>query len=283
MNEPRGVVAWLLGVVGIIAACSPCVGDPCSWSGTLLGPTGPSTGTTPAVELTIYAAASLQEVLSAIEIAYEAAEPGVTLTLATDSSGTLRMQIEQGAPADLFLSADQRNPDDLVEAGLTDGPAVDFAGNALVIVVPHDNPGQVSSPLDLARPGLKIVGAGDRVPITTYATEAVSKLAALAGYPDDFTNRYAANIVSMEDNVGAVMAKIELGEGDAAIVYRTDAMHASRVTVIELPEAAAVTATYSGVVVEASRQRATAHAFLDWLAGRDGSAILTEFGFLPPP
>lgn len=235
------------------------------------------------VRLTVYAAASLRDALSVAGGAYERVSPGTSMAIATDSSATLRTQIEQGAPADVFLSADQRNPSQLVDGGYTDGGALDFARNTLVIVVPPDNPAEVTSPRDLARAGLKIVAAGDQVPITAYARQVVTRLAGLPGYPADFTAAYGANVVSMEENVGAVVAKIELGEGDAALVYRTDALSASAVIVIEIPAEAAVTATYAGVVLKASPERAAARGFLDWLRGPDGVAILATFGFLPPP
>lgn len=237
----------------------------------------------PDVHLTVYAAASLRDALSVVGGAYERISPGTSMVIGTDSSATIRTQIEQGAPADVFLSADQRNPDLLVDGGFADGEAVDFARNTLVIVVPPDNPAGVTSPRDLARAGLKIVAAGDQVPITAYARQVVTRLAALPGYPADFTAAYEANVVSMEENVGAVVAKIELGEGDAALVYRTDALSASAVTVIEIPPEAAVTATYAGIVLRASPERAAAHGFLEWLRGPDGGASLATFGFLPPP
>jgi molybdate transport system substrate-binding protein len=234
-------------------------------------------------ELTIYGAASLKGALDAVKAAYEKAAPGMTLTVTTGSSSTLRAQIEQGAPADLFLSADTTNPQALAAAGLTDGVPVAFASNALVIIVPTGDPAGVGTPAGLARPGVKIVAAGTAVPITKYASQVVDLLAGQAGYPSDFAARYGANVVSREDDVKAVVAKIELGEGDAAIVYRTDAEASSKVTVIELPVAANVVATYAGVVVAASRNALAAHAFLAWLAGPDGRAILASFGFSAAP
>lgn len=234
------------------------------------------------VGLTILGAASLTDVLEAVKAAYEGEVPGTTLTLTTDSSSALRTQIEQGAPADVFLSADVTNPQTLVDAGLTDGDAVNFAGNLLTIIVPADNPAGIATPADLARVGVQVVAAGDEVPITKYAVEAVDNLAALEGYPTDFASAYAANIVSREDNVRSVAAKIELGEGDAGIVYVTDATAATDVETIEIPDEANVPATYAGVVVSASQQIEAARAFLDWLAGADGQAVLAEFGFLPP-
>lgn len=262
----RGIVA-LVVIASILAGCSTAR-------------PGASAGVE-TVELSVLGAASLKDVLAAVKTTYESAVPGTTLTIATGASSTLRTQIEQGAPADVFLSADQAYPRALGDAGMADGEAVDFAGNVLTIVVPSDNPGQLASPLDLARTGVKVVAAGDQVPIASYAGQAVARLGALPGYPADFAAAYAANVVSKEENVRAVVAKIELGEGDAAIVYRTDAMASSRVKTIELPAEAAVSATYAGVVLQASTHPASAHAFLDWLAASDGAAVLARFGFRP--
>ena len=153
------------------------------------------------VELTIFGAASLKGALEEAKAAYETANPGTTLTLSTDSSAALATQIEQGAPADVFLSADTTNPKKLVDAGLADGAAVTFAGNKLTIIVPTANPAGIASPADLAKSGVKVIAAGDEVPITKYATQLVDNLAKEAGYPADFAAKYAANIASKEDNV----------------------------------------------------------------------------------
>jgi molybdate transport system substrate-binding protein len=247
--------------------------------------TAPASAASPdasTVELTVYGAASLKGALVAAKAAYLTAAPGVTLTIATDASSTLRTQIEQGAPADVFLSADQANPKTLVEADLADGTAVDFAGNALTVIVPMSNPAGITTPADLASSGVKVIAAGADVPITRYATQAVANLAGTGGYPAGFAAGYDANVVSKEDNVKAVVAKIELGEGDAAIVYVTDAKASTKVATIEIPTEANVPTTYAGVVVKASPNAAAGHAFLTWLAGPDGQAVLGGFGFLPP-
>ncbi len=157
-----------------------------------------------------------------------------------------------------------------------------FAGNLLTIIVPAGSPAGIATPADLAKTGVKVIAAGDAVPITKYATQLVANLAGQAGYPADFAAKYAANIVSKEDNVAAVVAKIELGEGDAGIVYVTDATSSTKVATIAVPDAANVPATYAGVVVKASANAAAGQAFLAWLAGPDGQAILASFGFLPP-
>jgi len=232
--------------------------------------------------LTVYGAASLKGVLDKVKTTYEAANPGTTLTISTDSSTTLETQIEQGAPADVFLSADTTNPKKLVDKGLAAGAAVTFAGNKLTIIVPTANPAAITSPKDLAKTGVKVIAAGDAVPITKYATKLVANLAKESGYPADFAATYTANIASKEDNVKAIVAKIELGEGDAGIVYVTDAKASTKVTTVDVPDAANVPATYAGVVVKASKNAAAAQAFLTWFAGPDGQAILGSFGFLPP-
>jgi molybdate transport system substrate-binding protein len=241
-----------------------------------------ASGTTPQPTLTVFAAASLRTAMDAVAAAYGAAT-GVGLVVATDSSAALATQIEQGAPVDVFLSADEANPQRLVDGGLAVGPAVTFARNGLAIIVPADDRSvidPITSPADLARPGVRVIAAGDDVPITAYAAALIANLATLDGYPTTFADDYAANIVSREDNVAAVVAKIELGEGDAAIVYATDARGATDVRTVELPAAADVSARYGAVVIGSSADVGGAQAFLDWLVGPDGQAVLAGFGFL---
>jgi molybdate transport system substrate-binding protein len=224
----------------------------------------------------------LKAALDAVKVAYEPTHPGTTLTISTDSSATLETQIEQGAPADVFLSADTTNSKKLVDKGLASGAAINFAGNTLTVIVPGSNPADIRTPADLADEGVQIIAAGDAVPITKYASQLVTNLASEPGYPDDFAAKYAANLASKEDNVAAVVGKIELGEGDAAIVYVTDAKKSTKVTTIVVPDAANVPATYAGVVVKASKSTDAAQAFLTWLAGPEGQAVLATFGFLSP-
>jgi len=272
----------LVGVAVLLAAC----GGPGATSITAPateGATAAPSAQAP-VSLTVFGAASLKGVLEAAKRQYETSNPGTTLTISTDSSSALEAQIEQGAPADVFLSADTRNPQALIDKSLASGALVVYAGNKLTIVVPTDNPGKVATPRDLAKRGLKVIAAGDEVPITKYANQLVANLAALPGYPTDFAASYAANVISKEDNVKAVVAKIELGEGDAAIAYVTDAKASSKVTTIPIdPDSANVPATYAGVVVKASANGEAARALLDWFAGPGGQAILAGFGFLAPP
>ncbi len=274
---PIVALAFALGACGGRATTTPTNQPP---TATVAASTSP---TVAPASLTIYGAASLKGALDEARTAYEAVNPGTTLTISTDSSATLEAQIEQGAPADVFLSADTSNPKKLADRGFAAGTGVTFAGNKLTVIVPSANPAGMTTPVDLAKSGVKVIAAGDAVPITKYATQLVTNLAGEAGYPADFVARYTANIASKEDNVKAIVAKIELGEGDAGIVYVTDAKASSRVTSIHVPAAANVPATYAGVIVKASQHQAAAAAFLAWLAGPDGQAILATFGFLPPP
>ena len=276
--------ALIAGVALVLAACSSS-GATAAQSlapSTLAASTTPASARPAASALTIYGASSLKAALAKVKAAYETANPGTTLTISTDSSTALETQIEQGAPADVFLSADTTNPQKLVAKGLASGTPLKFAGNLLTVIVPTANPAGITTPADLARSGVKVIAAGDAVPITKYATQLVTNLARESGYPAGFAAGYAANVVSREDNVAAVVSKIELGEGDAAIVYATDARTSTKVTTVAVPADANVPATYSGVVVNASRNAAGARVFLTWFSGPDGQAILAAFGFLPP-
>jgi molybdate transport system substrate-binding protein len=258
-------VAW---AILLAVALAGCAAQP--------APTAP----VPASErLTVFAAASLRSALEAAVVAYRDVAPGVAITLSTDSTATLRTQIEQGAPADVFLAADTSSPRQLQADGLTVGDIVPFARNTLAIVVPRGNPAGIEDPSDLGRARVRVIGAGPDVPISAYAQQLVNRLATLPGYPPGFADAYAVNVVSREDNVAAVVAKIELGEGDVAIVYRTDAERADGLETVDIPAEANVTATYTGAVVRASTNVAAATAFLAWLAGSGGQAVLASFGF----
>jgi molybdate transport system substrate-binding protein len=279
----RWLVLWAASILAAAGCSSGASGA--TWQATAAASSPASaatapTQTVPPASLTIFGASSLKPALARVQTAYQAAHPGTTITISTDSSAALEMKIEQGAPVDVFLSADTANPQKLVDRGLASGGLVEFAGNRLTVIVPADNPAGISTPADLARSGLKVVAAADSAPITRYANQLVANLAGQPGYPADFAARYAANIVSRQDNVAAVVAQIALGEGDAAIVYVTDARTSTRVVTVAVPDEANVVAAYAGVVVRESANQAAAQAFLAWLAGPDGQAILAAFGFL---
>lgn len=274
MARVRTVGCLLLCLV-TAAACGMAGGRSSTPS---LSAAAPSAGT-----LTVYGAASLRDVLTSLADAYRAVEPGLTIHLSFDASSALRAQIEQGAPADLFLSADPANAQALVDEHLTAGPATVVAGTELTIVVPAPGNGPVQQPFDLAKPGVRYVAAGSAVPITVYAEQVIANLGRLPGAPAGFVASVAANTVSREDNVRAVLAKIELGDGDAAIVYETDARTSKLVDSIALPASVNVPATYEAVVPSGTGMEAAARQFLAWLLQPSGQAIFARYGFLPPP
>ena len=233
--------------------------------------------------LTIFAAASLTKPFTVMGQAWAAQHAGSTLTFSFDASSALKTQIEQGAPSDVFASADTRNPQALIDECLAPAPITVFATNHLVIVVPSANPAGIASPADLAKPGVRIVAAGPDVPITKYAEQVISTLAAQPGAAAGYADAVHANIVSREDDVAQVLSKIELGEGDAGIVYMSDAASATGITAIEIPAAVNVLATYGAVEVAATTVPDGAAAFLGYLTGPEAQAILAQYGFLPPP
>lgn len=256
---------WLVGLLGAVVLCA------CS-----SGPGSPH-------DLTVLAASSLSEALPALSAAWQRSHPSSRLVTSSGSTSALRTQIEQGSPADLLLGADTSNAQALIDEGDAVGPVTEFATNAVTIIVPADNPAGIQTPADLARPGVCIIAAGEAVPITTYAEQLVALLAARPEYGPDFASRYDANICSREDNVGAVVNKVRLGEGDAAIVYVSDAKAAQNVAHIELPVDVNVVATYGGVAVKDSANAADAAEFLGWLRDGEGQAVLSAHGFGAKP
>lgn len=269
-RSPSRAAPAVLGLLAAVAVVAAACGSAADGGGA-----GP-------VELRIAAAASLRAAVAGLTHAYSAAHPGTTFVIATDSSAALRTQVEQGAPIDVFLSADVENVQTLADEGLAAGPPVGFAANGVALVVPAGNPATIAAPADLGRAGVRVIAAGTNVPITAYADRVVAALGALPGYPAGFAAAVEANIVSREDNVAAVLAKVELGEGDAGFVYATDAAGSAKVATIPIPAAANVRATYAGVVVAASTHRDAAAAFLAWVVGPDGQAVLRPLGFLAP-
>ncbi len=259
MSPRRGLAA--LAAVAMLAGCSAGQSNP--------------------TELNVYAAASLQDVLEALIQAYEEDHPEVRLVAAYDATSTLRTQIEEGAPADVFLAADTDNPQALDDAGLA-GTPVTFTANRVTLVVPRDNPGAIHDWTDLASTGVVIIAAGKDVPITKYAEQTIANLDALPDAPPDFAAAVEASIASREDNVRAVLTKIELAEGDAAFVYVTDAASSDDVGEVPVPQAAVAEAIYDGAVV-GEDPPAAAQEFLDWLTDDEAQAVFDSFGFTTPP
>ncbi len=266
----------------LFAACGSGAASPAA--STPLAASAPSTAAPAGVtaELQIYAAASLTAVLAQVKTAYELAHQGITLTVSTDSSTALETKIEQGAPADVLLSADTKNPQTLVDKGLASGGVVNFASNLLTVITPTANPAGITAPADLAKSGVKVIACADGVPIQKYTAQWLAKVSALPAYGADFGAKFTANVVSREDNVSAIVAKVALGEGDAGIVYVTDAKTSTQVATVAIPADENVPATYGAVVIKASKHQAAATAFMTWLTSPSGQQVLASFGFLAP-
>ena len=215
-----------------------------------------------ASRVTVYGASSLTDVFPAID-----KRPRYSFA----SSSTLAQQIRQGAPADVFASADTKNPQQLYRDGLCGKPSV-FATNTLVVVHPRSNPGNVKTVFDLRRPGLKIVIAKQGVPVGDYTRSVLAKLGILRAV--------LANVVSQEADVRGVLAKVALGEADAGFVYRTDAATLSKqVGVVSVPKRAQPPIRYGICVLASTDDKPSAQAFVQRVLGKTGRARLTGAGF----
>ena len=233
--------------------------------------------------LTVYAAASLTEAFRDLGRTLEAAHPGLTVQFNFAGSQQLALQIEQGAPADVFASADQRWMSYVGEKGLLEGEPTMFAGNRLVVIVPRTNPARIKRLEDLARRGTKVVIAAEAVPVGKYSREALEKLAHADGFPEGYDRRVLANVVSQEENVKSVAAKVQLGEADAGVVYRSDVTPsvARYVRVFEIPDPYNSIATYPIAVLKSARDAEAAREFVTLVASAAGQAVLQRHGLLP--
>jgi molybdate transport system substrate-binding protein len=220
--------------------------------------------------LTVFAAASLTEAFNDEKTALQGTAPGLTLTYSFAGSQALVTQIQQGAPADVFASADQKNMQKLVDAGLVDTPRV-FARNKLEIVVAPGNPKKITGLADLARPGLIVVLEDPSVPAGAYSQQALQG-AGVTVKPK-----------SLELDVKSTLSKVTSGEADAAIVYVSDVQSAgTKATGVAIPDAQNVIATYPIAVVKAGKNHAAAAAFIDELVTGSGQKALQGRGFLAP-
>jgi molybdate transport system substrate-binding protein len=218
-------------------------------------------------ELTVFAASSLREAFTAIGQDFEAQHPGVRVALQFAGSQELRLQLDNGAEADVFASADEKQMALLGES-LAPHPAA-FAHNQPVLVVPADNPAGLRTFYDLPKARRIVLGAAE-VPIGAYSNRI------LAAAHLDVKGR----VVSRELNVRQVLAKVELGEADAAIVYRTDAARVP-VRIIEIPPAVNVTAQYPIAALARAAHPLLAAQFVALVLSPAGRAVLARFGFLP--
>jgi len=237
------------------------------------GPTSSSGSSSPSAlagTLSVFAAASLTDAFNAEGKAFEQAHGGVTLRFNFAGTPILVTQIEQGAQADVFASADTTNMDRLKGDGLTAAGASTFAHNQLEIVVGPGNPKRIQSLADLARPGVIYITEGATVPAGKYSLQALQK-AGVKVTPK-----------SQETDVKSVISKIELGEADAGIVYTTDVKAAGdKVAGVPIADQYNVVATYPIAVVKGTKQSDAGNAFIAFVLSSNGQSILASFGFQP--
>lgn len=221
--------------------------------------------------LTVLAAASLTDAFTALEKRFEADHPGVDVKLSFAGSSALVQQITNGAPADVFAAADEKNMAKVADAGLADGTPAIFATNRLEIVVPPDNPANVAGFADLAKDGVVVVVCAPQVPCGA-ATDKVEQATGVALRP-----------VSEEQDVKSVLSKVRTGEADAGLVYVTDVNSAGdEVKGISFPESAKALNDYPITALKDAQQAGLAKAWVELVLGADGRAALEDVGFVVP-
>jgi molybdate transport system substrate-binding protein len=236
-------------------------------------------GSAATIHLTVFAAASLTESLTEIGQAFEAAHPNTHVAFNFAGSQQLAFQIQQGAQADVFAPADQHNMEKLAATGLipSQKPVV-WVYNQLVVILPQENPGHIHTLQDLARPGLKLVLADKQVPAGAYSRQVLENLSSDDRYEAGFKAAVLDNVVSNEENVKQVVAKVQLGEADAGIVYRSDVTPSLRdqLVQIHIPDDLNVRAEYPIVALEPQGQ-----AFVRFVLTPQAQHILESWGFVP--
>lgn len=256
MRRTPLILASILCLAFILGACSP----------------------TPSKQLRVFAASSLTQAFEELGAEFERGHAGLQVRLNFAGSATLATQLIEGAPADLFASADEAQMRALQAAGLVAEEAQEFAGNRLVLIVPADNPANIQAIDDLALPGIRLLLAAPGVPIREYSDELIAKLG-----DAEFQQAVYANLVSEEENVRVVLSKVALGEADAGIVYASDLLgeQSDKILSIEIPEEAQVRASYPIAPLAESSQAELAAEFVAFVLSARGQAILAQWGFSP--
>lgn len=245
------------------------LGSACS-SGSRSSSTAAATHGTVAGRLTVFAAASLTGAFTSAKSALTAADPGLNITYNFAGSNALATQIQQGAPADVFASADRKNMQKLVDAGLVETP-VTFARNKLEIAVAAGNPKGITGLADLARPDVTVVLEAGGVPAGDYTRQVLA------------ANHLGVTPRSLETDVKSALAKVASGEADATVVYVTDvAVGGTKVSGVAIPDADQPSIVYPIAVVKATGHHAAAQAFVDSAVSGDVQKALEAAGFVAP-
>jgi molybdate transport system substrate-binding protein len=235
--------------------------------------------------LTVFAAASLKESFSELGKQFEALHPGVKVAINLANSQQLRTQLEEGALADVFASANTKEMNAAIRSSLVvSGTQKTFARNRLVVIYPKDNPGKLAALADLSRPGLKLDIADRAVPVGQYTLDMLGKMSADPAFGTDFQANVLKNVVSYENDVKAVVSKVSLGEADAGIVYSTDvtAAVAPVLGTLDVPNPFNQLATYPIAVLTAAPEPELAAQYVDLVLSDAGQQVMKSYGFIPP-
>ncbi|MDG4669306.1 molybdate ABC transporter substrate-binding protein [Mycobacterium sp. 236(2023)] len=268
VKKVSAYAAAALSIAALVAGCSSSQTDSGATSSSAA-----ASATSEAItgDVTVFAAASLKSTFTEIGAQFEKDNPGTTVTFNFAGSSDLVAQLSQGAPADVFASADTNNMTKAVDGGLVSGEPVDFATNTLTIVTPPGNPKGIASFADLAKPDVALVVCAPQVPCGS-ATEKVEKATGVALTP-----------VSEESAVTDVLGKITSGQADAGLVYVTDASGAGdKVTAIPFPESADAVNTYPIAALNEAGNPAAAEKFIELVTGPRGQEVLSAAGFATP-
>jgi molybdate transport system substrate-binding protein len=265
--------------IGLLLAVT--LAGACGGSDEPAAPGAAATGQPVSGSITVFAAASLTDSFNEIAKSFEAEYPGVEVTFSFGGSPTLRTQLEQGARADVFASADQNQMNLALQNGAVASAGQVFVRNSLVVITPKDNPGKINALADLKKSGLKLVLATQEVPVGAYARQALTSMDKDAAYGAGFSDAVLKNVVSLESNVKQVVAKVELGEADAGIVYGTDVTPsvAPKLATIAIPSQFNVIAEYPIALTKSPANAAAGQAFIDFVLSSAGQTILKKYNF----
>ncbi|MDM7940665.1 MAG: molybdate ABC transporter substrate-binding protein [Methanothrix sp.] len=234
-------------------------------------------------ELVVFAAASLTGAFDEIGQMYED-ETGLHVAFNFDGSQALRTQIENGAHADVFASANKKHMTALEQQGLMNNSSVSvFTENKIALIIPKANPAKISNLSDLAKPGVKIVIGTKDVPVGDYALQILGKLANDSSFGPDYKEKVMANIISQETTVNYVVTKVALGEADAGFAYVSDVTEdlASKVDKIEIPDKYNIIAQYPIGLLKYCKYPVQAQEFINLVRSDKGCAVLERYGFSP--
>lgn len=235
-------------------------------------------------ELVVFAAASLTDAFAEIATNFQAEHPDTTIVYNFAGSQQLAQQLGQGAPADVFASANGTQMNVAIEAGrVVSGTQRTLVRNRLVVIYPVDNPAGITTLQDLAKPGLKLVLAAPEVPVGGYSLAFLDKASATVEFGSAYSETVVSNVVSYEENVRSVLSKVILGEADAGIVYTSDVFGdaAEQVGQLAIPDELNTLASYPIATIADSGNPALAQAFLDFVLSAKGQSSLADYGFIP--